>query len=60
MPKTVTVVMRPTKETKNTIVYSEETDGLTPAKLPTLYLPKTTIALLGNPAAIEVSITAAG
>jgi hypothetical protein len=56
---TVTVTLIQDKETENTIRFQEPKSPSKPALIGTLYVPKTTIADLGNPSSITVTVAAA-
>lgn len=55
----VTVTLVQDKETPGTIRYQEPKSPDKPALIGTLYVPKTTIAELGNPSSISVTVAPA-
>lgn len=54
----VTVVLDREKATKNTVRYAER-NGDEPTRIGTLYLQKATVAALGDPQAITITVDAA-
>lgn len=54
----IIIPMDKERDTKNTVRFAESVTGGEDAKLETLYVPKTTLDLLGNPDQIVVTIEA--
>jgi hypothetical protein len=58
-PTSVEVTLGWEKETPGTVRFKEVADGpASPARLGTVYLPKATVAALGSPARIKVTVEA--
>lgn len=58
MAKTISVSMNRERDTKNTVRFAEEGER-EDQQLGTIYLPKRTLADLGNPKSVTVTIEAA-
>ncbi len=52
----ITVALEREKETKNTVRFKEKDDG---EQLGMIYVPKSTVSQLGDPAVLEMTLVAA-